>query len=112
MTAKHTAGPWEKSQPKENGDITISGGFQRGKHGGMVGDLIATLTCGLSTRQAANADLIAAAPDLLAAAQAALRFIDSLAMPTGGWPIETRAYLNDAAPKLRAAIAGAKGGGQ
>lgn len=57
--AKGTPGPWKASPVGQNTDITISGGFVRGKRRGeKVGDLIATVSCGLSSRQQANAAFI------------------------------------------------------
>jgi hypothetical protein len=52
-----TPGPW-KTSTLDNTDIAIHGKSQKGKHGGTVSDLIATVSCGLNSIQAANAAFI------------------------------------------------------
>lgn len=72
----HTKEPWSASKPNEVTDIIITGNVSKGKHGGRVGDLIATVSCGLSATQAANAAFIVRAcnahEEMLAALKAML----------------------------------------
>ena len=90
---KHTPGPWrnERGSGDYGRNITADNGRR----------IICETIC---SDHAANAALIVAAPDLLAACEAALDFIHSLPYTPGSAP-ETR--LQD---KLVDAIARAKGG--
>ena len=58
MNAKHTPGPWRIGSPPPNGQQTI---------GTDQGLMVAVATTGAGVQTKANANLIAAAPDLLKA---------------------------------------------
>ncbi len=105
LTAKHTPGPWSITE-MDNTDLSISGSYERGKHGGKVADLIATVSCGLNTTQQANAHLIAAAPELLNACVRMMVGITKRDSHNCEWyeGIEV-----DGAEEARAAIAKAEG---
>jgi hypothetical protein len=70
--AKHTPGPWFIAYTHE-GNTEIAIDDEPGMHGERDYDLV-TVTHGDPDELAANAALIAAAPDLLAALQKAVRF--------------------------------------
>lgn len=84
---KFTPGPWIIGTPPPNGELTI---------GNQAGMMVAVATTGFSCPTAANASLIAAAPDLLEALETC---IDYGSMTGGEW-------VSD---KARAAIAKARG---
>ena len=90
---KHTPGPWQIANGEDRRVYLINHGRD------AVGETVYT-----DTRNPANARLIAAAPDLLAALKGILREHDALQMAEGRtgdrWPSATRA---------RAAIAKATG---
>ena len=96
--AAHTPRPWYVCHHDDNGETVVR---QSG------GDILANLQCDLydaenrATEIMANARLIAAAPDLLAAAKAIVRRLDNGDSIEPGW------YE---AENLRAAIAQAKAG--
>ena len=75
MATKHTPGPWYVCHHDDNSEIVVR---QSG------GDILANLQCDLydaenrTTEIEANARLIAAAPDLLAAAEAVIKDRDSI----------------------------------
>lgn len=73
----HTPGPWTASEPNDSTDITIAGPYKKGKRGGKVADLVAMVSCGLSSTQTANAHLIALAPELLIRLKETLRALES-----------------------------------
>lgn len=85
---KHTPGPWVYSGLNNKADVSAT--IFSGKTGDLVGSII--------TSQA-NANLIAAAPDLLSALR------DIMAIETGPWVIGYQ-HLEK---KARAAIAKAEG---
>lgn len=72
--SKHTPGPWESHQTRGNNnfDYTLS------KMVGVFPGEMATIEFGSSERAEANAKLIAAAPDLLAACKAIWGLEDEL----------------------------------
>lgn len=107
--SKHTPGPWEKSKKRDGTRVVLSSGrvIRAKVHG--------PLTVGSPgyDEAEANARLIAAAPDLLEAAKAALRGLEHAAHFANTWqddghPIFEASYQRrmDA---LRAAIARAEG---
>jgi hypothetical protein len=107
---QHTPGPWHtlcKSTNLEGREprITVAGGSRPEAFGGQVA---VVGWKDQSTEEAeANARLIAAAPDLLAACEESLRLMDAMAGLGGPF------HPNDfAGNKLRAAIAAAREGGK
>ncbi len=66
MANKHTPGPWKVGTPGPNGCYTV------GTQGGLMTAMIAHSICEPDQIETANANarLIAASPDLLAACQA------------------------------------------
>ena len=108
---KHTPGPWEyvKTTVQETGQrerinrIVI--GTPRNKNGGrFVAAEIIGPWCGEEERHEADARLISAAPDLLAALEKTLKIVIRCGTETG--PGDTTALAIESA---RAAIAKAKG---
>jgi hypothetical protein len=103
MIASFTPGPWKISTDRyDNGAWPFEGGFNgiiRAEGGYVIyrGPASFNALRGRSPEEAkANAQLIAAAPDLLAACEHVVQLIDP-----GEWP--------DAYQELKAAIAKAKG---
>lgn len=96
IEVKNTPGPWNQSS-KGDGRIYIEGGA-------AADDIAVTLMVHDQREDAANARLIAAAPDLLAACEALLRFAESV-RPGGGVLAGEHDMLRDA----RAAISKAGG---
>jgi hypothetical protein len=94
MEAKHTPGPWN---PIKSPDDCGGGWWIQGPEINECRDLT-ILSPNFSTE--ANARLIAAAPDLLAAAESALAFLEQLGYHGGG---------NTPAANLMRAITKAKG---
>lgn len=90
--SKHTSGPWKDTGlPSEYGKIVIAADGPE-------------VVCEIpldSKRAAGNYSLIAAAPDLLEAAEAAFKAVDDMSF--------TPVCMIEALDKLRAAIAKAKG---
>lgn len=70
MNAQHTPGPWEVWPNSQNGQLCIS-------HHETQSNLQRAV-CEVDRMDAANARLIAAAPDLLAALEAALKDLKAL----------------------------------
>jgi len=62
-TVKHTPGPWREG---EEGNMRVYGPDGMGEHSGLIAHVF---------KSRANAHLIAAAPDLLAAVNAAFDFL-------------------------------------
>ena len=102
MSAKHTLGPWKLSAPGNKitgGGITIAHVYGHSPETRRATDRSAT------TEDAANARLIAGAPELLAASQNALNVLAALA--TG--QLSGIGRDSAAMQELRAAIARATG---
>lgn len=95
MKKQHTPGPWKIGTPPPNGEQTI--GTQKGL-------MVAVATTGANTPTEANANLIAAAPELLEALQDFLNWSDSVY-----YGEDTRRELVRAKDKASAAIAKATG---
>ena len=110
MTRKETPftlGPWKATKPNDVGDIFIRSHYEQGKTKGLhVADLIATVSCGLNSTQAANARLIAAAPALLAALEE-LRIYAQIDMATDPQGLRWTPMMR----RAQAAIARATGKG-
>ena len=87
-TMKHTPGPWEAS-----GDSIYRAGRI-----GVIADRVAYCHCGEYLREVADARLIAAAPDLLEALEAALAY---LVMAGTDHAEPTRATIREAIAKAR-----------
>ena len=104
MNTKHTPGPWVDGDIC--GDHNVGIGRYRLITGG--GELIAHTWPDSSEHEEANARLIAAAPELLAACQEFLRFADlpNECVPRGDYI----RYQVSAISAARAAIAKAEGG--
>ena len=105
---KHTPGPWYVSQPNGTTDDNVS-------HSICVPfcRLADVQEVGRLGESEANAALIAAAPELLAACMAAQLALAEMARSAGDvteW--NEGGYAYEAAHKLRAAISLAEGGGQ
>lgn len=98
--SEHTPGPWQVWYGGLDGDTYFTIGSKYGDVSGVVCDY-AVPSPRPSAEVRANARLIAAAPDLLAACQAALPYVEQ--MP---WPAPERVV--DA---VRAAVAKATGQG-
>jgi len=78
MKGKHTAGPWHRGCGNGEGSIFPDVGRTRLEEGGTALYPIATMNKGFNEEEdEANADLIAAAPDLLAACKEFVRKCDS-----------------------------------
>jgi len=95
MNAKHTLGPW--------GEVTEEFGHcERGiEYPDDRDHYLAIVQCGDPNELEANARLIAAAPELLAALQEFERFAE---------PMITSSYGREVVNRVRAAIAKATGG--
>jgi hypothetical protein len=91
---KHTPGPWSLSEKYHSVNV-------RAVDGPYVADCNASAAIGWETKQA-NAHLISAAPDMLAA----LKTLDSIERGMQGWHEDAKA---EAWAKARAAIAKAEG---
>lgn len=101
---KHTPGPW----------TTNGNGCVVGKDGTLVATVPRPKGAGASAKKAANADLIAAAPQLLAACERMSLLIDKL-MPSVPWgstwnTSDWAPLLNEAPAEARAAVLAARGG--
>lgn len=90
MTAKHTPGPWESIPPKTKGKHWKVGA--RGRLGGKGSTAGASVLWDLASiangapgdtlaTEEANADLIAAAPEMFAAMQAVAKYAGLLNLP-------------------------------
>jgi len=104
MNTKHTPGPWQILDP--SGDPFESNTrkvIASGKHGGLICDASVHWYDPVTAR--ANARLIAAAPDLLAALELALEQIGQFT----GWGKVTDPDAEAALADGRAALAKAKG---
>ena len=101
MEAKHTPGPWKLNTDGDTG-MNDSGCILDSVGHVIVTDIYGTFKNGRTTGEAeANARLIAAAPDLLAAAESVLAFLEQIGYHGGG---------NTPAINLQRAIAKARGG--
>ena len=107
MERKHTKGPWSSGSEYIGVGGTISGYII---HAGADNEYAVGLILGGSECEEtkANAHLSAAAPDLLAACEAGLQELQTLAHSFGLENFDS----NPAAKQLRAAIAKATGGAQ
>jgi hypothetical protein len=94
MTTNHTPGPWREILPKMSSAITIYGKDNRPVCATFGNGSETTLKMVRSGETVANARLIAAAPDLLAALEYALSLLEG--------------YPDSATDPIRAAIARAK----
>lgn len=112
---KFTPGPWIIGTPPPNGELTI---------GNQAGMMVAVATTGFCCQTAANARLIAAAPDLLEACQTFAEWLrrEDEGLPDGivrgtpegeqqwrTWWGENLRICNLAQERARAAIARARG---
>ena len=96
--SKHTPGPWNIGAPPPNGEQTI---------GTQQGLMVAVATTGAGVPTEVNANLIAAAPELLEALEAL-----TLIMNLNDDDVWTDESWQVALNKARAAIAKATGGQQ
>ena len=105
---KHTPGPWALSRDVGDGEVCTVYGCTGG-HIYIVGnrEYLGREIEDLSAEADANARLIAAAPDLLTACKAALKYIPGSEVHS--WP-PGFALKDDSLKLLRAAIAKAEGG--
>lgn len=79
---QHTPGPWHMGAGNGSGSIFADEGRTRLEEGGTTLYPIATINHALGDEDEANARLIAAAPDLLAALEVAHECLDSILEPT------------------------------
>jgi hypothetical protein len=97
--AEHTKGPWKVHYAEKRGGNIVA----------PSGPVASTRWFGNTHEQVmedyANARLIAAAPDLLEACQAAEKLIDDMARFVGQMSLRDYAAFNDVPIKLRRAIA-------
>jgi hypothetical protein len=89
----HTPGPWKIGTPPPNGEQTI---------GNSQGLMVAVATTGFNVPTLANAQLIAAAPELLEALEELYHLIDDA-------HDGDRVFTFELAQKAKAAIAKARG---
>lgn len=102
MTVNHTPGPWEIARSSQGYPYQIRAPKGHAGPGG-IRDVTRWAAIGLpsSAEGEANARLIAAAPELLAALQEAVRLYQSYGLvanclPTGDWINKTRAVIANA----------------
>ncbi len=101
VDVKNTPGPWKAERP--NGMIKTENGVLVGM---AYGD---NPECNEDDRQIANARLMAAAPDLLAALKDADDALEDLRVPASAGPNRFERVVLDVLVKIRAAIAKAEG---
>lgn len=114
----HTPGPWivqadpehEGKHPLHDNRFVTTADLDMGPDAGPAQCTPGSIICSLrdQARQAEDAALISAAPDLLTAAKQALALIDDMARFAGGMALKDYAALNEAPLALRAAIRKAK----
>lgn len=113
--AKHTPGPWKaRGYSSTDGSIWIDcDAFSKSGKTALGGTLAAAYGTGTgsddSAVQKANAWLIAAAPELLAALREADDVLEDLRVPSDAGPNRFEQVIPAALAKIRAAIAKAEG---
>lgn len=113
MTTKHTPGPWRVDETKALGaygvwtDYATHPGHDGAGYPSLVCSMVPTVKSEITREQRdANARLIAAAPDLLAACQESLAFISEIDFALLAELLDGRDSLLE---RLQAAVAKAKG---
>lgn len=106
----HTPGPWTSHWTEDNKRAHLGHWYFRGSNSHGVS---LTAVTRLNAEAAANANVIAAAPDMLAALERANRLIKE-ALPKFDWgasPLDANAIglLNEVPGEVRAALAKARG---
>jgi len=104
----HTAGPWHIGPFDRDNQIFSDNGRMRLETGGTTLYPIATVNDGWdNTEDEANARLIAAAPELLAALKECVPWLESMPLATGDQPLRNKAARD--LYNAQAAIAKAEG---